>query len=887
MRPGAGRRARPAHTRLPALESLEARNLLTGLPYGAVPEDTAEYMLGKVVATVVFFESDGSIDANKENWNPLVRDAQGNVVLDALGRTTSAAGPNYLEDTKSRIREGLQWWEDTLVNFYEQRYEGVEPVHSLDFILDFEYAHNPVRTGYEPISRTSNEYALWAADFLRAVGYRETGFIDTDIRAFNNAQRLKHDADWAFTIFVANDLNDPDDRFAIGGSFTQAFAFAGGRHIVSPAGRPASTFAHETGHIFYARDEYQGSGARYTDQRGYYDAQNWNAYDNPTPGFQQQISLMDNGADLDAAWAAHTSSDSSLAMIGWRDSDGDGVFDVLDVPLTLSGTGYYHPGTQRYHFTGYSEVQALVNTNSSGWGNDVTLNRVSRLVYSLDDGVSWLVARMYDEPAVTIDVSLPLPPGQEILLRTEALDPGTGRIVATSQHVHRGTAELPTSVPQPGAQGFVFDDRDRDGQWDVGERGVSGWTLRLVDEFDQPVQTARYLEPGDYAARTLLNNVLTGVTLTAMGSDVKDSRVGALDQEGQQVFGLVRNAYADLWVSQWTAQTRMLRIDFADPTTFVSLKAIGAGTAAYGRLEAYDEAGNLLGRATTGPLDEGQSETLALGVPTARISYVLARAAGMSSVMLDQLQVGPDHETRSGEFGQYTFPYLPPGEYRVQAVPGDVWDVASPSHAVAVVTVDDSGYLHWPAGTDRSSDFAGVPGPAASAWTNLAFAVDVNDDWLISPLDALLVITQLNAADGGLLEPADGETSVTRFVDVSGDGMLSPLDALLVITALNKASGSQGHAATPYPLLAWSDQVTAGGEAEGEGPRAPQVETGGVPQREDVSLSGIPVSYAAVDAPRRVERSRAAWIAESTETWETVLDWIAADVAGLEAVSEA
>ena len=42
-------------------EQLEPRTLLTGLPYGAVEQDTAEYMLGNVVATVVFFESDGSI----------------------------------------------------------------------------------------------------------------------------------------------------------------------------------------------------------------------------------------------------------------------------------------------------------------------------------------------------------------------------------------------------------------------------------------------------------------------------------------------------------------------------------------------------------------------------------------------------------------------------------------------------------------------------------------------------------------------------------------------------------------------------------------------------------------------------------------------------------
>ena len=225
-------------TRRVRFEPLEPRMMLTGLPYGAVGPDTAEYMLGSVVATVVFFESNGSIDPNTEDWNP-----------------------QKTADTKGRIAEGMQWWEDALVNFYATNYVNVEPVHSLDFILDFHYADNPVATGYEPISRLSQEYPKWVADFLRQAGYLATGSIDTDIRTFNNAQRLNNNADWAFTIFVANDYNDSDGLFAPGSQFSQAFSFSGGRFLIAPAQRPASTFAHETGHIFYARDEYQGSGS--------------------------------------------------------------------------------------------------------------------------------------------------------------------------------------------------------------------------------------------------------------------------------------------------------------------------------------------------------------------------------------------------------------------------------------------------------------------------------------------------------------------------------------------------------------------------------------------------------------------------------------------------
>ena len=82
-------RRRSLDKRSGRFEQLEPRMLLTGLPYGAVGPDTGEYMLGDVLVTVVFFESDGSLDASSEDWNPLLRDAQGNVVLDENGQTIS------------------------------------------------------------------------------------------------------------------------------------------------------------------------------------------------------------------------------------------------------------------------------------------------------------------------------------------------------------------------------------------------------------------------------------------------------------------------------------------------------------------------------------------------------------------------------------------------------------------------------------------------------------------------------------------------------------------------------------------------------------------------------------------------------------------------------
>ena len=139
------------------------------------------------------------------------------------------------------MQTGVEWWEQTLATQFPNS------PHQLDFQFDFTYADNPVLTNYEPISQISDYFQYWMYDFLNPLGYNQGGSFSNDIRAFNHAQRLAHGTDWAFTVFVVNDTVDGDDKFALGSSFPQAFSYAGGQFMVSPASRPASTFAHETG----------------------------------------------------------------------------------------------------------------------------------------------------------------------------------------------------------------------------------------------------------------------------------------------------------------------------------------------------------------------------------------------------------------------------------------------------------------------------------------------------------------------------------------------------------------------------------------------------------------------------------------------------------------
>ena len=325
--------------------------MLSAVPFGASSSDTAEFMLGDVAVSVVLLESNGAIDADTESWQP-----------------------EQVADVKRTIAEGLTWWEDLLA--------AQNSVHSLNFVTDFTYVDQPIQTGYEPISRRSDDFTLWIEDFFTEVGVGGSASFSERIRVFNHHQRLRHNTNWAFTVFVVNADQDADRRFDPSGSFSLSFAYPGGEFFVTTSERPASSIAHETAHMFWGMDEYPGSKT-YINRRGYYDTQNLNAYDgHPDPGSRVR-SILDSTA---MGYALDALSPSGMETIGWRDSDGDGIFDVLDVPHVVEGTGVWEPTREEFHFTGSATVQALANRNRSGNGNDITINRIDEVQVRFDAG---------------------------------------------------------------------------------------------------------------------------------------------------------------------------------------------------------------------------------------------------------------------------------------------------------------------------------------------------------------------------------------------------------------------------------------------------------------------------------------------------------------------
>jgi hypothetical protein len=757
-----------------AVEQLEDRHLLSAIPVGAAPDDTAEYMLGDVSVTLVLMESDGSIDASTEDWTPA-----------------------DIAAVQGKVAEGLRWWEETLA------LEGSKD--SLHFLLDETYADCPVPTGYEPISRAWDAYPLWVDDFLDYVGFNTSGDLSEDIRSFNQAQRLAHHTDWSFTIFVANSTHDPDDRFELGHELTGSFAFAGGLFFVTPSGRPASTIAHETGHIFYAKDEYPGGGS-YFDCRGYYNTQNLNAWDgNPDPDSRVD-SIMSSGAELANAYAHHLVSPSAKEMIGWKDSDGDGVFDVLDVPLMLEGSGAFDPHTETYRFLGESSVQTLPNRNTSGLGNDITLNEISRAQYRFDGG-EWQTAAEYHTATAQLDLSIPVPvEARQIEIRT--IDDELG-VTSEAFRAAVGPAE---STELPGINGFVWIDVDGDGLREVGEPGLKNWTVTLKQPDGSALGSPQVVEPDDFPEGTAIDPAGVAATLSVETVGGFPSSVGVavspVASTGDKVFAYQAGS---TWDTLWTSDSRRLKIAFASPVSHLQIDAVADTDGDFGRLEVFDENDQLLARVTSSMLSAGQFETLEITRPTADIAYALVGGHMGSQVQLDNLRIGVNAAATTDSLGAFTFTGLDPGTYVVELGLRQGWTNVSPPTGQITVLVG--------AGEVKDgADFGVAPGyplgATGSLWQNPANPLDVDDDGVIAPHDVLWIGYDLYyRASRKLPAPTVPPNAPAPYLDTNGDGYISPVDALLVARYLVSSSSVTTSGEQP----AGSSVTSAAGNEKMEG----------------------------------------------------------------------
>ncbi len=362
--------ARVMSARLGYQDALSPSPVSQSPPVSALQSSTpvlfgqSEYMIGDVAVAVIFPESDGAIDTQSETWNSTRID-------------TCLAG----------ISDGLSWWESQ------------EPLANLTFYIS---SYGTAATGYEPIVRPHDDEGLWIAEIMDGLGYHTDNITYLEeVAALNGYEMDQHGTDWAFTIFVVDSLNDTNGSFSDGWF---AYSWIGGPYLImtydnNGYGIENMDFvcAHETGHIFWATDEYDGF-------------QEYSGYLNVADG-DGEACLMN--------YETWNICPATAGQIGWRDTDSDSLLDPVDTaPDTVfdpAPPGFTSNSVLTY--TGLAEDIPLPNNNPQWWstGQDISINTIVDVQYRVNGG-DWLSATptdgAFDGGAEEFTfTTIPLPPG--------------------------------------------------------------------------------------------------------------------------------------------------------------------------------------------------------------------------------------------------------------------------------------------------------------------------------------------------------------------------------------------------------------------------------------------------------------------------------------------
>ena len=332
-------------------------------PFGADSNQTSTYMIGTVSLTIIIVQSTA---AGADQWTPI-----------------------QINNVMSQMRSGADWWE----MMFDLHNPG--SVARLTYILDYKDAETPLKTESDPgrdFNVEGDFLGNWTREASIALGYGPD--VHPGMRAYSNDQRDAYETDWAYICYVVHNVHGN----ATSGEGRYGWAFVGGPFTVLSYDNVGwgwenlgMVLCHETGHIFNAADEYGDSD--YNSIMGYLGIQNVFARTldkgtTPNPDH-------DGGAIMAVMVDVYyhrpeTQPWGTLHQIGWRDSNGSGILDILDTPLTLEGpTGIYDSVAGTFNFYAASSVTVLINENPH-WGDwGITINTVDAVQYKVDDG-EWI-----------------------------------------------------------------------------------------------------------------------------------------------------------------------------------------------------------------------------------------------------------------------------------------------------------------------------------------------------------------------------------------------------------------------------------------------------------------------------------------------------------------
>lgn len=311
-------------------------------PYGADFYDTSEYMIGNIAVGLIFPESNGNVDPNIESWS-------WNEMFSQIGNVQK--GLNWLATRDSRAK--------------------------LTYTYDI---HFQIPTRYEPVSHFPNDDYLWITDIMNYMGYKKYDWW-TNVKDYDNNIRDLYKTDWAYTTFVFKSKSCLFCSLA-------GHAYLGGPYAVIRDGFDfldtiPFVVAHETLHIFYATDEYNGK----QEYSGYL-----NTLDN-----EGSWCLMDNTflQGLVPILSTMCTSSGTRLQLGWRDSNNNGIFDIIDFNPTIKLFNKYNGGILHNNIIKYrgtvSTTDTYPNNNPHYYyaRHDITINNIDNVKYSVDPITIW------------------------------------------------------------------------------------------------------------------------------------------------------------------------------------------------------------------------------------------------------------------------------------------------------------------------------------------------------------------------------------------------------------------------------------------------------------------------------------------------------------------
>jgi len=191
----------------------------------------SDAMTGTVAVALFFLESTGSIDANVYTWTSVDQ-----------------------QNTFNRALSGFTWWANKAAIYG----------YSLTFTpVLYGATHPATQIGYEPILHPSGDNVQWATQVMANLGFT-SGNNFTRFSAFNTALRNTYSSDWAYSVIIGYNPSPAPSTFT-DGHF--AFTWMGGPYIQMLFNNDGwgennfgMVFSHETGHDFWACDEYYQPG---------------------------------------------------------------------------------------------------------------------------------------------------------------------------------------------------------------------------------------------------------------------------------------------------------------------------------------------------------------------------------------------------------------------------------------------------------------------------------------------------------------------------------------------------------------------------------------------------------------------------------------------------